>query len=77
MQGSTLYPSVVGHEIVGEVVRVGDKVQSVRVGDIVGVGPNAWSCGKCSACDKDLEQYCVSEKTSTHGRLEDPDVPAA
>jgi len=50
----------VGHEIVGKAVRVGDRVTSVKVGDIVGVGPNVWSCGECSACKKDLERYCVS-----------------
>ncbi len=54
-----MYPSVVGHEIVGEVRRVGDKVTSVKISDIVGVGPNVWSCGECSACKKDMEQYCV------------------
>ncbi|EXJ84059.1 hypothetical protein A1O3_04726 [Capronia epimyces CBS 606.96] len=56
--GGTMYPSVVGHEIVGEAVRVGDKVKSVKVGDTVGVGPNAWSCGDCSSCQRGLEQYC-------------------
>ncbi|OKL56158.1 hypothetical protein UA08_08454 [Talaromyces atroroseus] len=56
--GGTLYPSVVGHEIVGKVARVGAKVTSLNVGDIVGVGANAWSCGDCRYCKKDLEQYC-------------------
>ncbi len=55
-----MYPSVVGHEVVGQVVRVGANVTNVKVGDTVGVGPNAWSCGDCSACKRDLEQYCVS-----------------
>jgi alcohol dehydrogenase (NADP+) len=36
-----MYPIVVGHEIVGTVVRVGSKVTEFRVGDIVGVGANA------------------------------------
>lgn len=26
----------------------------------MGVGANAWSCGKYRACERDLEQYCVS-----------------
>jgi alcohol dehydrogenase (NADP+) len=55
-----MYPVVVGHEIVGKAVRVGPKVTSVKVGDMVGVGANAWSCGECQACQTNNEQYCVS-----------------
>lgn len=34
-----LYPQVVGHEIVGEVLDLGSRVdKSIKVGDIVGVG---------------------------------------
>lgn len=54
-----MYPSVVGHEIVGTARRVGDKVLGIKQGDIVGVGPNVWSCNDCSACKGGLEQYCV------------------
>ena len=57
--GGTMYPIVVGHEIVGKVVGVGSKVSLVKVGDVVGVGANSWSCGQCRACKRDLEQYCV------------------
>lgn len=55
-----MYSIVVGHEIVGTIVRVGSKVSEFEVGDMVGVGANAWSCGECRSCKKDLEQYCVS-----------------
>ena len=55
----TMYPIVVGHEIVGKAVRVGSRVSLVKVGDTVGVGANSWSCGECRACKRDLEQYCV------------------
>jgi alcohol dehydrogenase (NADP+) len=34
----TMYPCVVGHEIVGEAVRVGKDVEGIKVGDQVGVG---------------------------------------
>ena len=48
-----MYPQVVGHEIVGEVLRVGDKVdKSIKVGDIVGVGAQCDSCQSCMYCDK-------------------------
>jgi alcohol dehydrogenase (NADP+) len=50
----TNYPVCVGHEIVGEAVRVGSKVKDIKVGDRVGVGPQSGSClnqkGDCEAC---------------------------
>ncbi len=58
-QGPTMYPIVVGHEIVGKAVRIGSKVTEVQVGDTVGVGANSWSCGTCKSCKDDSEQYCV------------------
>lgn len=63
-----MYPIVVGHEIVGKVVRVGDKVTEFRAGDTVGVGANSGSCGECRACNRDLEQYCVSKSFRTMTR---------
>lgn len=36
--GNTVYPTVVGHEIVGKAVKVGSNVKHVKVGDRVGVG---------------------------------------
>lgn len=50
----TNYPVCVGHEIVGNVVRVGSKVKDIKIGDRVGVGPHCWSCenqkGDCEPC---------------------------
>ena len=43
-------PLCVGHEIVGEVVAVGDKVTTVKKGDRAGIGAQIWSCGKCEQC---------------------------
>ena len=54
----TTYPCVPGHEIVGRVSHVGDKVTKYKVGDTVGVGCMVGSCHACDACSKDLEQYC-------------------
>ena len=42
---NTLYPSVPGHEIVGRVAAVGNKVQGYKVGDLAGVGCMVDSCG--------------------------------
>lgn len=49
----------VGHEIVGKVLRVGEKCTTgVKVGDRVGLGAAASCCAECSRCDDDNEQYC-------------------
>ena len=56
----TPYPVVVGHEIVGKAVRVGDAVKDIKVGDRVGVGAQSSSCKKpdCEACGQSMEQCC-------------------
>ncbi|XP_028065981.1 8-hydroxygeraniol dehydrogenase-like [Camellia sinensis] len=48
--GSTNYPSLPGHEIVGVVTEVGSKVQKFKVGDKVGVGCLVGSCHTCDNC---------------------------
>jgi len=63
---NTLYPSVPGHEIVGRVVAVGDKVRSFRVGDLAGVGCMVDSCGHCHSCEEGEEQYCENGFTGTY-----------
>lgn len=64
--GGTLYPCVPGHEIVGEVMAVGDAVSGFKVGDTVGVGCMVDSCQQCGSCDEGLEQYCENGFTGTY-----------
>lgn len=63
---NTIYPSVPGHEIVGRVVAVGDKVQGFKVGDLAGVGCMVDSCGHCHPCHEGEEQYCENGFTGTY-----------
>lgn len=56
--GSSIYPLVPGHEIVGVVTEVGSKVQKFKVGDKVGVGCMVGSCHSCDNCTHNLENYC-------------------
>ncbi|XP_022767211.1 probable mannitol dehydrogenase [Durio zibethinus] len=56
--GTSVYPLVPGHEIVGEVTEVGSKVQKFKVGDRVGVGCLVGSCHSCNDCTNNLENYC-------------------
>jgi uncharacterized zinc-type alcohol dehydrogenase-like protein len=58
--GCTVYPVVPGHEIIGQVISVGDKVTSFKKGDRVGVGPLVDSCGHCLDCLDGQEQCCDS-----------------
>jgi uncharacterized zinc-type alcohol dehydrogenase-like protein len=64
--GSTTYPAVPGHEIVGKVTRVGSEVTKLKVGDFAAVGCLVGSCGTCKSCEHDLEQYCLNGGVFTY-----------
>jgi uncharacterized zinc-type alcohol dehydrogenase-like protein len=68
--GFTTYPAVPGHEIVGKVTRVGSEVTKLKVGDFAAVGCLVGSCGTCSSCEKDLEQYCLNGWVGTYNSLD-------
>ena len=63
---NTIYPSVPGHEIVGQISAVGSQVKNFKVGDFAGVGCMVDSCGHCVSCDEGEEQYCESGFTGTY-----------
>jgi alcohol dehydrogenase (NADP+) len=72
--GTTAYPCVAGHEIVGHVVRIGSKAQAERgfkVGDRVGVGAQSDSCLKpdCEFCadgDEPFSPHMVQTDRETY-----------
>lgn len=64
--GGTLYPAVPGHEIVGKVVRVGEQVTKLKVGDFAAIGCLVDSCRECESCKQDLEQYCLNGFIGTY-----------
>ena len=68
--GGTVYPAVPGHEIVGRITRVGSAVQGFKAGDLAAVGCMVDSCGECSNCKKDLEQYCTNGFTGTYNGVD-------
>ncbi|MEB3286650.1 MAG: NAD(P)-dependent alcohol dehydrogenase [Vampirovibrionales bacterium] len=68
--GDALFPMVPGHEIVGIVSEVGEKVTRYKVGDRVGVGCFVDSCRQCEPCRHDLEQYCENGMTGTYNAME-------
>lgn len=68
--GPAAYPCVPGHEIVGKVIQVGKKVKRFKVGDLAGVGCFVDSCGKCSSCKANEEQFCSGHTVFTYNSTE-------
>ena len=66
--GMTQYPFVPGHEVVGEVVRVGKEVKNLNVGDLVGLGWNAASCMHCNQCMGGDHHLCGEVQGTIVGR---------
>ncbi len=66
--GRTTYPLVPGHEITGEVVRVGSHVKNIKVGDRVGVGWNSGSCMHCQECMEGRHHLCADQQETIVGR---------
>lgn len=56
--GISQYPLVAGHEIIGEIVKVGSAVKGLQLGQMVGVGWNAASCQHCNPCVGGQHSLC-------------------
>ncbi|MFI2752819.1 formaldehyde dehydrogenase, glutathione-independent [Cellulomonas sp. P22] len=61
VRGRTTAPAdlVLGHEITGEVVEVGEDVEFIHVGDLVSVPFNI-SCGRCRNCKERKTGVCLN-----------------
>lgn len=58
---------VVGHEVIGKVVKLGPKSNSgLKLGQRVGIGAQVLSCLDCDRCKEDNEQYCKEYFVSTY-----------
>jgi propanol-preferring alcohol dehydrogenase len=51
-------PLVLGHQIVGTVIGLGEGVDRFRYGDRVGVPWLGWTCGECRYCRSGRENLC-------------------
>ena len=56
-----------GHEILGHVTACGKNVTKFAIGDRVGVGPQAFSCGTCGVCESGITTYCQKGFQGTYG----------
>ncbi|MFP5232751.1 MAG: NAD(P)-dependent alcohol dehydrogenase [Acidobacteriota bacterium] len=66
--GSSKYPFIPGHEIVGTVSAVGSAVSTHTVGARVGVGWQADSCGVCEWCRQGDDHLCPKSQATCVGR---------
>jgi uncharacterized zinc-type alcohol dehydrogenase-like protein len=66
--GMSKYPFIPGHEIVGTVTAVGAAVRDRQVGERVGVGWQADSCGVCEFCRQGDEHLCAQSQPTCVGR---------
>ncbi len=55
-------PHILGHEIAGEVIAVGEGVKGYGLGDRVAVTPTV-ACGECFYCRKGQHVYCQRRKS--------------
>jgi propanol-preferring alcohol dehydrogenase len=53
-------PTVPGHEVVGEIVQVGEGVTKFKVGDRAGITPLLEACKNCQYCKEGKEYLCES-----------------
>jgi propanol-preferring alcohol dehydrogenase len=51
-------PIILGHEIIGEVNRLGSEATKFKVADRVGIAWINSACGKCDFCRSDMENLC-------------------
>ena len=65
--GGTRFPIVPGHEIVGKITSVGEKVTKFKIGDLAAIGCIVDSCRECHYCAEGLEQFCEPGNTIVFG----------
>jgi len=56
------FPMILGHEIVGEVEKLGLGAGKFKNGDRVGIAWINWACGRCAFCLKGEENLCDAVK---------------
>ncbi len=66
--GTTQYPLVPGHEVVGKIASVGDAVKKLQVGQPVGLGWNSRSCMTCEWCMSGNHNLCLTAEGTIVGR---------
>ncbi|KAJ3096320.1 hypothetical protein HDU97_006021 [Phlyctochytrium planicorne] len=70
--GPSMYPCIVGHEIIGRVVELGPKAK-LKIGDRVGVGAMCWACLRddCELCSNGKDNICPRGVSTYNSRYAD------
>jgi len=66
--GFSAYPLVAGHEVIGRVKAMGERVHHLNTGDLVGLGWHAGYCMECSECMSGHHNTCGSAQMTIVGR---------
>ncbi|MEP0898830.1 NADPH-dependent aldehyde reductase Ahr [Leptolyngbya sp. FACHB-1624] len=66
--GISQYPLVPGHEVVGTIAAVGDRVTTVAIGQQVGLGWFSHSCLHCEWCMSGNQNLCLTAEQTIVGR---------
>jgi len=72
--GFTQYPVVPGHEVVGTINKIGDKVTHLKIGQIVGLGWHSAYCNDCAPCHSGDHNLCANAQATIidhHGGFAD------
>jgi uncharacterized zinc-type alcohol dehydrogenase-like protein len=65
--GSSRYPLVPGHEIIGTVTRHGSAVTHLKPGQRAGVGWQRSACGECEYCRRGDDNLCAQSQATCVG----------
>ncbi len=66
--GITTFPFVPGHEVAGRIIQIGDRVDTLTMGDKVGLGWHSGYCKSCTSCLSNDENMCTSPEETIVGR---------
>ena len=66
--GTTQYPLVPGHEVVGTVAALGNRVTTLKIGQLVGAGWFSHSCMTCEWCMSCNQNLCPKAEGIIVGR---------
>lgn len=66
--GVSSYPVVAGHEVIGRIVALGTEARGLEIGQRVGLGWTAESCGACDPCISGEQVLCGDQKATIVGR---------
>ncbi len=65
--GLSQYPVVPGHEVVGRIHKMGNRVEGLAIGQYVGLGWNSGYCNECVSCRDGDHNLCADAQATIIG----------